>query len=290
MVFIERQMRGNALNRLYASTGTFIGRANGYDYRLITDIAPKVVCDGFELMMLPAWYGRLSDAARVLKAANVYTPVLHFDKEIGNLLSAGEVDEAKRLFGINCAFANSVGARRGVLHLWGGIPSDGNIGVNLSALPYIYSTAAGYGVEIMIENIPCKVSTPLSRLFGIKAAYPDATFVFDTRFAAFCGEIDAFFGADGMWDGAVSHIHISDYNGGGAERGLIRPILHPGEGVIDFDGFFDRLPAFSGTVTLESPVLSAEGTVDIEKLNATLSYIKKKLAGRESASGGRTTE
>ena len=270
------------MNRLYASTGTFIGRANGYDYRLIAETAPLVACDGFELMMLPAWYGRLDDAARVLKSARVYTPVMHFDKEIGNLLSAGGAEEAKRLFKINCAFANSVGARRGVLHLWGGLPSDSNIDVNFSVLPYVYGVSEEYGIEIMIENIPCRMSTPLTRLREIKAAFPKATFVFDTRFAKFCGEIGTFESARDMWDGTVSHIHISDYNGGGASRGLIRPILHPGEGVIDFERFFRDLPAFSGTVTLESPVLSEEGAIDVKKLNLTLSYLKKKLAERET--------
>lgn len=268
------------MNRLYASTGTFIGRANGFDFGIIAKTAPMVECDGFELMMLPAWYGRLHEAARVLKSARVYTPVMHFDKDIGNLLSLGEVEEAKRLFAINCAFANSVGARRGVLHLWGGMPSDCDFGVNASALPFFYAKAEEYGIEIMVENIPCRIKTPLARLREIKAAFPRAAFVFDTRFAAFCGEIDSFLNADDMWRGGVSHIHISDYNGGGAEKGLIRPILHPGEGVIDFDSFFKRLPRYEGTVTLESPVLSAEGETDVKKLNATLSYLKRKLSER----------
>lgn len=269
------------MNRLYASTGTFIGRANGFDFTIIAKKAPDISSDGFELMMLPAWYGRLQEAARVLKSAKVYTPVMHFDKEIGNLLSLGEVEESKRLFSVNCAFANSVGAHRGVLHLWGGMPSDCAFGVNASALPFFYAKAKEYDIEIMVENIPCRMKTPLERLREIKAEHKNATFVFDTRFAAFSGEIDSFFNAGDMWNGAISHIHISDYNGKSAEKGLIRPILHPGEGVIDFEDFFERLPRYRGTVTLESPVLSAEGDIDVNKLNATLSYLKRKLSERE---------
>ncbi len=274
------------MNKLYASTGTFIGRANRFDFGVIAEKAAEIECDGFELMMLPAWSDKLPAIARFLKSSRIYTPVLHFDKEIGNLLSLGETGEAMRIFAANCAFACAVGARRGVLHLWGGMPSDGNFAVNASVLPFVYSKAAEYGVEIMVENVPCRFAAPLERLREIKRGFPGATFVLDTRFASFCGEIEDFCAAADMWDGSVSHIHISDYNGGGANKGLIRPILHPGEGVIDFDAFFRGLPRFGGTVTLESPVLSESGEIDVKKLNATLSYLRRKL--NETEPKGRT--
>ena len=51
-------------------------------------------------------------------------------------------------------------------------------------------------------------------------------------------------------------------------------ILHPGEGMIDFPAFaaiLDRA-AYSGTITLESPVIR-EGGADAEKLHRTLLYL-----------------
>ena len=43
-------------NEIYASTGTFIGRANGCEPDVIKREAPNIKCDGFELMLLSAWY------------------------------------------------------------------------------------------------------------------------------------------------------------------------------------------------------------------------------------------
>ena len=57
-----------------------------------------------------------------------------------------------------------------------------------------------------------------------------------------------------------------------------RPILHPTEGNIDFSSLFASMPPYIGeTVTLESPVMLPDGTHDLNKLNRSLSFIRKKI-------------
>ena len=59
--------------------------------------------------------------------------------------------------------------------------------------------------------------------------------------------------------------------------GVTRPIVHPGEGKIDFDRLFAAMPPYDGeTVTLESPVMLPDGTHDLEKLNRSLSFLRDK--------------
>ena len=43
-------------NKIYASTGAFLGMANNYDYSVIKKIAPDIHCDGFEFLIYSAWY------------------------------------------------------------------------------------------------------------------------------------------------------------------------------------------------------------------------------------------
>jgi hypothetical protein len=60
--------------------------------------------------------------------------------------------------------------------------------------------------------------------------------------------------------------------------GVTRPILHPGEGKIDFHALFASMPPYNGnTVTLESPVMLSDGTHDLDKLNRSLSFIRQEM-------------
>ncbi|MDD7179456.1 MAG: hypothetical protein SPF67_00700, partial [Eubacteriales bacterium] len=61
------------------------------------------------------------------------------------------------------------------------------------------------------------------------------------------------------------------------EWGLIRPILQPGEGQVDFDHIISNMPHYEGSVTLESPVLSDDGSVDTATLNRSLDYLREKF-------------
>ena len=44
------------MKEILCSSGAFIGKANGDDYRLLKTYAPKLDCDGFELLISRTWY------------------------------------------------------------------------------------------------------------------------------------------------------------------------------------------------------------------------------------------
>lgn len=259
------------LPRILSSTGTFIGRANGRDYRLIPQIAESTACDGFELMLLEDWSERLPVVCDFLLASGFLPETVHLEKNIGVLLSAGTekcAEEALEIYRRDMEAAARLGARLVVLHFWGGRLSDYLIDKNLPLIPLFYDIAAQYGILLTIENIPCVYGTPLFMWNRIAAYYPEAKFIFDTRFGGFHNEYKKIF-ASPHWKN-VCHMHISDFGGE-----MIQPILHPGEGAMDFDDLFAAMPSYPQAIAVESPVLAGDGTVDIEKLNRTVAYTRE---------------
>lgn len=272
-------------NRILCSTGAYIGPENGYDYRKIPFYAKELKCDALELMMLHIWYPYLDDVKRFLSASDCTFDVIHSDKQIGVLLSNGgddDFNEAIRLFEVSCQVGECVGAKKLVLHLWGGYPnSDRDIEHNISALGKIYEISARYSLTTLIENIPCIYHEPFAHWDRIAEKFPDAHFIFDTRFGIFHGELDDTFDR-GYFDDRVRHMHISDYAGKQDEFKRLRPILMPREGAIGahFDEFFSRLaPIYHDTITLESPALYEDGSVGVDRLNAALDYIRRSTMG-----------
>ena len=271
---------------LYCSTGAIIGRANQYDYRHILRVMPPlcrdIPLDGIELMMLPAYLDKLPHMAEEFAAAGLRFPVIHADKEVGTLLSSGAVRgeadlcrQALELWEKNCVMGERIGAAQIVLHLWGGTDSDGAFLVNLSYLPALRQTAEQHGLELLIENVPCTTADPAANLTAIHAAFPEQRFVFDTRFAAFHNQSESLFSLPWLLGGCLAHLHVSDlHDGAPRDFSRLRPILHPGEGHIDFPDLFARLHStgYRGSVTLESPVMSTEG-IDTPKLAASLRYL-----------------
>lgn len=258
------------LPRILSSTGTFIGRANGRDYHLIPQIAGSTACDGFELMLLEDWSERLPAVCDFLLASGFLPETVHLEKNIGVLLSAGTekcAGEALEIFRRDIVAASRLGARLAVLHFWGGRLSDYHIDKNLPLIPLFYDIAAESGILLTIENIPCVYGTPLFMWNRIAAYYPEAKFIFDTRFGGFHNEYKKIF-ASPHWKN-VCHMHISDFGGE-----MIHPILHPGNGTIDFNDLFAAMPSYPQAIAVESPVLNGNGTVDIEKLNRTVAYTR----------------
>ena len=277
---------------LLCSTGAIIGRVNGYDYRHILRVMPSLIADvpldGLELMMLPAYLDKLDEMVRDFAASGLRFPILHADKEIGTKLSTYAVQgentralcrEAHVLWEKNCAMAQRIGAEQIVLHLWGGLDSDANLAGNLHELHALRERAGAYGLEVLIENVPCTTADPITNLTAIHTAFPDQRYVFDTRFAAFHHQLDALFRTPWLIGDRLAHIHISDLRSG-AERDFsrLRPILHPGEGGIDFPALLAELTVrgYRGTVTLESPVMHEAG-IDDAKLGTSLRLLRKLL-------------
>ena len=276
---------------LYVSTGALVGRVNGYDLRgalgIIAGLYAEGACRGMELMMLSAFCDRKEDVISSVRDSGVPVPVIHCDKDVGTLLSdcgalgsAGKreeadekLDAALRLFRLNCAFGEALSVPRMVLHLWGGYASDYHIGCNISLLPELNRIAGEHGIRLLIENVPSSEYDPLSNWKRLLPVLGDAGLIFDTRFGQLHGQIREIL-TDPEVTPHIEHVHVSDFGGGYRDFSALRPILHPGEGTVDFPLFASLLDAmnYRGAITLESPVMG-EGGWDTDKLRATLRYL-----------------
>ena len=276
---------------LYISTGALVGRVNGYDMdgalRIIVSLRERELCRGLELMMLTAWYDRREEIISAVRSCGVPVPVIHCDKDVGTLLSdagtlnsAGKTEdaglkmsEALRLFRLNCAFAEELSIPRMVLHLWGGYASDRFIDYNIAALPELNRIAKDHGVRLLIENVPSSKYDPLSNWKRLLPVLGDGGLIFDTRFGQLHGQIRETL-TDGDAVPKIEHVHISDFGGGYRDFSALRPILHPGEGTVDFPLVASLLDGmdYRGGVTLESPVMSEAGR-DTDRLEKTLRYL-----------------
>ena len=266
-------------HNIYCSTGCLLSRANGRDWRLLKKWCPDVECDGFEFLLLDTFNGRLGEIAAELSDTGIVFPTVHLDKDIGTLLSDGLTDKAFDIFCRECEFARKIGAKIAVLHLWGGLTSDSMFAErNIKTCGRLISEAEKSGLTIAIENVPCSSSDPLSHWAAVRESYPGLRYIFDTRFAALHGQLYDFAASETVDDGSVIHMHISDFAGPRMSFRALRPILHPGEGIIDFPRYFRLIKGrYAGSVTLESPVIALDGSVDLNKLNRTLRYIRDNL-------------
>ncbi len=270
-------------NRIYCSTGAFIGPYNNFDYYLIPETARQLHCGGLELMVEPALYDMIPDAPEFLAKSGVNFGVIHSDKRIGVMLSEGGEDnraEAFRRLELCSLAGEMIGAEKLVLHLWGGPNSDNNIGYMIDALEEMYPITRRHGLELVIENVPCVHSDPLTRWKEIKERTADPSFIFDTRFAALHEQLEDVF-KQGWFDrGEIHHMHVSDFAGPAHSFKALRPIYMPGDGTIgkDFAPLLRRISSiYPGTVTLESPALSTDGTIDIDELNRGLDFIRNNM-------------
>ena len=281
------------MRELYTSTGTLVGHSNGFNYRrALSEIAGLVsggYCDGLELMMLKFYYDKIDDVAQAVRQSGVRPAVIHCEKDVGTMISDagvlyhdGKNDEAEslyrdaeELFRQNCVMADKLEIPRMVLHLWGGLSSDRNIGYNISKLSRLNTIASAHGTRILCENIPSNHTDPYSNWRRLLPELENAGLIFDTRFGKLheqTGEILT----DPLVTDRIEHIHISDFGGTYLDFRALRPILHPGEGTIDFEEIAGLLNGFgyAGTVTLESPVMEGE-ELNIPKIEKTLAYLRK---------------
>lgn len=278
---------------LLCSTGTMVGRSNGYNYvramDVLHDLCGRGVIDGGELMMLKFYYDRADGVADAARERGIPFPVFHCDKELGSMLSyagrlknsgrkaeADEVlGEVLRLFALNCNFCERIGCGKMVLHLWGGADSDSHIKYNISHLSWFIKEAEAHGVRLMIENVPCTTHDPLSNWRRAVTADSRISLIYDTRFAAFHRQSEEIL-TDRAIGGRISHVHVSDLIGEARDFSSLRPILHPTEGIVDLPAEAARLSelGYEGAVTLESPVMEDDGGLDVEKLERSLIYVR----------------
>ena len=274
------------MKQVLCSTGAFIGKSNNRNHRLLDECAKKVDCDGFELMLYPAWYEILDTVVPDIKKMSLNIPVLHSDKNIGEKISSdeeGTLDEALSRFEINCQVASDLEVRNMVLHLWGGIPSDKNIEKNIAVFAKLNAMAQKYGITLLVENVVCNRKDPMTHFLELYHAYPDISFTFDTKMAAFHGQMDMACEKEWRWmwgGGHIKHLHINDYNGGYMDWKNFNT-LHIGEGKIGFDKFFSFLHdiGYSGDYTIEAVSFKQSGEIEFERMNNTVKTLRSKLYG-----------
>lgn len=265
-------------NPVYLSTGAFIGRLNGRNWRLACDHWNALTADGLEVMVFEEFYGRLDEIARNYVKAQLPCPVVHIDKSIGDRIcvpDAAGFSEAKRLFQINCDFAKSLGAKRIVTHAWGYPNSDKDFDVVLSRVPEMIKWAGEYGLEMLIENCACMVKSPLERMLQLREACPEVRFIVDTRPAHFHRELAQIVKCGLYESGHIAHMHINDYGGAYKDWEALYPIPPLGEGTVDFRSLFEALQriGYAGTFTIENPSM-LKGGVDAERFNRWIRWVR----------------
>ncbi len=265
-------------NKIFCSSGTVVGRVNNYNYRLFTENAKDIEADGFELMMIKAYYDCLPELISEICKKGLFMPVIHAEKDIGIAFVEKNPDIREKsfeLFELNCSVGKAVGAKKIVFHLWSGLISDSFYENNLDALPRLCEISEKYGLTLLIENVPTTRHDPFSNLLEIEKRYPYINFIFDTRFGAFHEQTDKFLSSKWLENGKIAHMHFSDFIGPPRDFSALRPILHLGEGIVGFDSIMPQIrEKYHGSITLESPEIHENGP-DIEKINRDLRYMRK---------------
>ncbi len=269
---------------ILCSTGALIGRPNNRDYTLLKELAPKLSCDGFELMIYPDWYPIADKLVGFTHDIGLNIPVIHCEKKIGELLSSGtdeDLQAAINDFRLNCKIAMEVGAGKLVLHLWNGLISDSHIENNISGYKYLREISDKYGLELLVENVVCNVGDPMQRCRELYEAYSDASFVFDTKMAAFHCQEELLYDDKNSWlQGSIRHYHVNDYGGGYKDWSNLK-VLPIGDGRIDFDKFFSYIKRKNHqgfTFTVESTAFDKTGVVHTDILNRCFDTIRKYLS------------
>lgn len=269
-------------NRIFCSTGALIGRPNGRDYTLLNRCAEQIGCDGFEFMMYDTWYGEIDRLKRFMENFPKPIPVFHVEKQIGERISRneeGDTETALSLFEVNCGLAQAFGADRLVLHLWNGIHSDKNIAHNIALYPSLHEISEQYALHLTVENVVCNHADPLLHWKALADRYPEIEFTFDTKMAAFHGQLDELYQEENKrLTAQIRHMHINDYGGGYMEWSKLKT-LHIGDGQIDFASFFRwvREIGYDEDFTVEATSFGQSGEIDFEKMNETIRRLRAYL-------------
>jgi len=269
---------------VYASTGAFITRRNGRDYRMIKEIFPRLQADGIEFMMYSSWDGEEDAIRREIKGARIPVGAVHMDKSIGDALSEngdGGRMQAVKMAKRDMETALFLGADTLVLHLWNGPFSDDRFSESLPALDEITRLSEAYGLTLAVENVICKSGPALDRLRTLLERNPRCAFTYDTKMAHLRGENAMLSSPEWRFlltSGAIRHLHVNDSSLSMHAGGRLF-VLHPGEGEVDFASFFRlmRETGFSGSATVESTSVLENGEIDLDALNRSLIFVKKGL-------------
>ncbi len=269
--------------QLLCSTGTFSRFPDLTDYRSILTFGPELAVDGFELMFYPDWSAKLDQIAKELRTSGLKFPVIHAEKGIMPALISEKTDEVKqgwKWMQANCVLGELLDANLLIFHLWGFPTYDEELERNLYYLKDCIKIAGDYGLQLVVETVPCKYNDPLSNIRRALDQEPDMSIALDTEFLAMHNQLEAVNEADWLWQhNRINHIHIKDYDGSAYSTDNTRRYLHPGEGCINFLEFFEmlKLRNFSGNISLESSIVNQDGSKDIYKLKQSLAWLHMAL-------------
>ncbi len=272
------------MHRILCSTGALIGRPNGRDYHLLKEYCPQLDCDGFEFILYNSWYDRIEALTAFLQKLKLNIPVMHCEKTLAEHITAGgeeELQEAFRLFEINCRLANAIGAEKMVLHLWNGTVSDSHFENNLNAWPELNRRAGEHGLILLTENVVCH-HDPMSHWEELYRHYPEIKFVFDTKMADFHGQLDLLYLPRYAWlwrENHILHYHVNDFGGAVMDWNNLK-VLQLGKGHIDFGRFFRfvRETGYTGDFTFEGTGFDQTGYVSIANLNGQFALAREYLS------------
>ena len=280
-----------AKNLILCSTSTFIHTWNGRDHTLIERMNQNLIYPGFEIFMFdyyadaPNEYGDVADVIIGAKEKGILFYSMHMNKRIGDLISRNDkndIENALRLFEWNCEYAIKFGVKLLVLHLWGGLPSDKNIDVNIKTFQKLKEISDKYNLMLTVENIVCNTYKPLDHMKKMWEIYKDEIkFTIDVRQAEFHKSLIETCESSFLWDNnLVSHLHINDFSGGYMDWANLRKNTALAQGDVDFDYFFSflNLINFQGSITIESNYNQEISFDDMAlDLNKSYEFIKNGL-------------
>ena len=269
--------------QLLCSTGTFSRYPDLTDYRSILTYGPELEVDGFEVMFYPDWTPGIERIAAELRKSGFCFPAIHAEKGVGPALVSSKPEEREQGWQwmlASCRLGNLLGANLLVFHLWGLPASDENIEQNLQNLEDCITLTEKFGMQLAVETIPCRKADPLSNIRQAIEQDPRCLVALDTEFLALHNQLEAALNANWLWEhNRVRHVHIKDYDQGMYSTDNYRRYLHPGEGRINFQQFFQTLwqRNFSGYISLEASVVNQNGTRDLNRLKKSLSILRQFL-------------
>lgn len=265
--------------QLLCSTGAFSRFPDHTGYQAALTYGPHLDVDGFELMFYPHWYDELDQVASILSRSGLAFPAIHAEKNIGVLLGKDDLtqrQEGVRRLEANCRLGQQLGSEVLILHLWGWPELDDQLENNLALLEQCMDIAQRYNVLLALETIPCRKTDPLSNIHHAIKRDQRSQVALDTEFLALHHQLHVVFEQSWLWQHRIRHVHIKDFGGSLSVDGK-RRYLHPGEGSIDFKGFFLGLQQkhYTGNISLESPAIDEHGNVNLEKLHDSLAFLRQ---------------
>lgn len=267
------------MSKILCSTGALL--VYGGDYRLLEPLSKQLLYDGYEFMIDSPYYGEVETLIHFLRNLNLYIPIVHCEKSIGESISKGtesDLRDAFDKFVINCQISKNIGAEKMVIHLWDGRTSDSNFESNLNSYATLDKIARKYEIDLLVENVVCNVDNPMKHICELREKYPNIHFVFDTKMAAFHGQMEMLYKKEYEWlwkNNHIRHYHVNDYAGGYMAWTNLQS-LPIGKGKIDFASFFEfiKMIGYDGTFTVEATAVNHKGIVDVETLNEQFRFIK----------------